>query len=955
MTSLLEQADALFHEGNPGEAAQVYQRIVRDVREKALVDEEKKALVGAARTLGFQFQNGVGVTVDVEESKRFYRVAAAYLDGPGTVNLAQLYFADGDAIRGANLLKRLIGKVEYAPALVELGRCFFTGDGVTFDADKAASLWQEAIEMCRNGKCDEGNLEACLAEATRSAKEATQLFADEARWQKYQDTVQEKKALRKGSYGPFKSMWGARGYVDFLRSKGITVDSVPLSSELRFANLPDGSFLRRPPEEELIRLAREIFALCDQSSSDLQDFDVWEAEDCMRRFVCGARIDCYTDSATGDTALHRAAANGHHGLAKSILRNGKMNGLVQNKAGLSAYEMAKEGDTRMQRLLPAPSGKAKPKSKQKRTAKAQAKTVAKAKSNNVLGEGMRKALEKVSSGNEGDAFFHDPAYYLRDKSGETQAPSLSVYGRGAGIHVEGTPEAEMIRKIQRMEDQRRQTESGDGAEPQKGDEEEDAEKIGPKQLEMSDAMRRTGNDAFANGNMAVAIAAYTYALLVRESSADKVLLSNRSAALLKARAPHLAAADAHACIEVDPTWPKAYLRLGRACEEMGGFKEACEWYSVGEKAARMLEQPRDAKTLVKARKLAKLKSKEPHLHARLAQEMGLASELFYTPVCAPDVPGGMRDISVAAHDDYFTRLTNELGVKVKDIALTASVGGGRGLFAERDFQQGERVLVDTPLVTVSYDASLCDYCGDNITTTSSIASADGYETYCCEHCRKAAEAQYYGYFLQDIELGKRFNTFRQMLPSQGNIAETFHGAAAIKIAAATMLARRRGDIGRAAGTFDLPAFYLLSRPGDLGTERLRKAAFKIPFAERYAQFEGVRDVLGQDVQKDIVKFGFEWFTNIWGTLMTNSINGNGASNAPPCVNLMRLGSFINHSDDPNLKLLPGRDAQRHGLVFQCTRPIRKGEELTIAYIGKDRTEDERKRVLATQYFIDPEE
>ena len=109
------------------------------------------------------------------------------------------------------------------------------------------------------------------------------------------------------------------------------------------------------------------------------------------------------------------------------------------------------------------------------------------------------------------------------------------------------------------------------------------------------------------------------------------------------------------------------------------------------------------------------------------------------------------------------------------------------------------------------------------------------------------------------------------------------------------------------------------------------------------------------MQNDIVKFGFEWFSNIWGALMTNSINGNGASNAQPCVCLMRLGSFINHSDDPNLTLLPGRDAQRHGLVFQSTRPIRKGEELTIAYIGKDRTEDERKRVLATQYFIDPEE
>jgi hypothetical protein len=62
--------------------------------------------------------------------------------------LANLYFTGRgvrkDAIRGANLLRRLLSRVDYPPARSELARCYFTSDGTPFDLQKALELWNMA-------------------------------------------------------------------------------------------------------------------------------------------------------------------------------------------------------------------------------------------------------------------------------------------------------------------------------------------------------------------------------------------------------------------------------------------------------------------------------------------------------------------------------------------------------------------------------------------------------------------------------------------------------------------------------------------------------------------------------------------------------------------------------------------------------------------------------------------
>ena len=65
---------------------------------------------------------------------------------------------------------------------------------------------------------------------------------------------------------------------------------------------------------------------------------------------------------------------------------------------------------------------------------------------------------------------------------------------------------------------------------------------------------------------------------------------------------------------------------------------------------------------------------------------------------------------------------------------------------------------------------------------------------------------------------------------------------------------------------------------------------------------------------------------------------------------MRVGSFINHCDRPNVHLLPNRDGYRN-LAFVANRDIEQGEEVTITYVDPDIEEEERRRLLATQYFI----
>lgn len=93
-------------------------------------------------------------------------------------------------------------------------------------------------------------------------------------------------------------------------------------------------------------------------------------------------------------------------------------------------------------------------------------------------------------------------------------------------------------------------------------------------------LKEKGNKALNEDRLDEAIAAYSEAISLDGS--NYVLYSNRSAAYAKAGKFELALADAEKTVELNPTWPKGYLRKGCALAGLNKFTESFEAYSEGQ-------------------------------------------------------------------------------------------------------------------------------------------------------------------------------------------------------------------------------------------------------------------------------------------------------------------------------------------------------------------------------------
>ncbi len=171
-------------------------------------------------------------------------------------------------------------------------------------------------------------------------------------------------------------------------------------------------------------------------------------------------------------------------------------------------------------------------------------------------------------------------------------------------------------------------------------------------------------------------------------------MSNRSAARCNAGEHHLAAYDAYEIVlDLLPAWPKSYLRLGKACEKMGGHSDAKTWYECGAKCAGMLEEIKEQKQLLKNAKRcdSSLKKKKPTLPTTLpelntiiekgvknediAESLGLDSPLLYVPVHDQ----GRLDQTHHIDMHYMKEITEKTSVEVRKVPREHGVGGDRGL------------------------------------------------------------------------------------------------------------------------------------------------------------------------------------------------------------------------------------------------------------------------------------
>lgn len=100
-----------------------------------------------------------------------------------------------------------------------------------------------------------------------------------------------------------------------------------------------------------------------------------------------------------------------------------------------------------------------------------------------------------------------------------------------------------------------------------------------EQQKEAESLKSKGNAAMAQKDYSSAIDLYTEALKLNPSNA--VFLSNRAAAHSAAKDHASARIDAEAAVAVDPTYTKAWSRLGLARFALGDAKGAMEAYGKG--------------------------------------------------------------------------------------------------------------------------------------------------------------------------------------------------------------------------------------------------------------------------------------------------------------------------------------------------------------------------------------
>jgi small glutamine-rich tetratricopeptide repeat-containing protein alpha len=160
----------------------------------------------------------------------------------------------------------------------------------------------------------------------------------------------------------------------------------------------------------------------------------------------------------------------------------------------------------------------------------------------------------------------------------------------------------------------------------------------------ADELKKEGNKALGAKNYEEAISKYSAAIALNE---DAVYFSNRAAAYSQCGRHEDARADALKALEVDPSFSKAYSRLGHAEFCLGSFKEAVEAYEKG------LDKDPNNQSLKQSLAAAKAKLNET---APVSRNAGGA---------AGGMPGfggmgGMPDFSKMASDPNFMKMAQSM-------------------------------------------------------------------------------------------------------------------------------------------------------------------------------------------------------------------------------------------------------------------------------------------------------
>jgi len=171
-----------------------------------------------------------------------------------------------------------------------------------------------------------------------------------------------------------------------------------------------------------------------------------------------------------------------------------------------------------------------------------------------------------------------------------------------------------------------------------------------------------GNDEFKAGNWLKAAALYSKGL--KEDPQNAILLSNRSAALLKLNKVQKALADAEQCIECRKDWEKGYFRKACILESIQKFDQALEAY---QDAARCNPDSKEVASKVKAlgRRVRTPASQNGSSHRQNGSNGTISTSQAYEAAKVTTAKGEDIPRSAERTEDFSQRILDQVGEEIQ--------------------------------------------------------------------------------------------------------------------------------------------------------------------------------------------------------------------------------------------------------------------------------------------------
>eukprot|EP00755_Sulcionema_specki_P009896 Sspe_Gene.44937::Locus_22119_Transcript_1_1_Confidence_1.000_Length_1459::g.44937::m.44937/K11426/SMYD; SET and MYND domain-containing protein len=438
-----------------------------------------------------------------------------------------------------------------------------------------------------------------------------------------------------------------------------------------------------------------------------------------------------------------------------------------------------------------------------------------------------------------------------------------------------------------------------------------------------DRLHDAGKQAFRKGCKKEADELFTRALLgmgklgsAANLDQKATLYSNRSACRL-ATDPDLAAYDAQQAISIKPDWLKASWRMGCALLAMGSSE-----------ARKVLQKAKEC--------ITDTSSKEYHdVVEKLASAPTTGEALVqHRPTTAP--PPAERT----------PKIPSPWGKRI-EVAKVDGVGGRMGVLAAVDLKAGDIVLCEDPMICFSIDENSCAVCCAKVDRLLSCEVC-GYEYYCSEECRSRAKEQWHAAQCvvpggcKEVAVSKRLQRHYSLLRlSYVELSRCF---------AITVAARLHGLLATNPSHPTIRAFQRLARlTDDADQEVLSK--YPQSFETRLSQFDQLQEILcPRSTTLGDPPYDFAWYRDLWMRVAANAIDICTDPENEICA-LLEVGSFFNHSCDPNVVHMSSAGRGRPTVMFKTTRAVAKGEELCISYIDTDQDTGQRQELLQQMYYF----